>query len=152
MSYRFEHDPESGAIYIRLRAGEIAETVPLADPGFGAAVDVDTEGNVLGVEFLSFEEFAELVERAGGALDLPERMEITARNEAAFSAAALAALSPREREVLELLAEGMTNREIAERLSVSEAAVRRHLNRAIKALGVSNRDEARTRLAARESG
>ena len=74
MTYRFEHDPESGAIYVRVRDGEIAETVPLTDPGFGAAVDVDAEGNVLGVEFLSFEEFAVLVESAGGALELPDRV------------------------------------------------------------------------------
>lgn len=75
MTYRFEHDPESGAIYVRVRDGEIAETVRLADPGFGAAADVDAEGNVLGVEFLSFEEYAELVERAGGALELPEQVK-----------------------------------------------------------------------------
>lgn len=71
----FEYDPESGAIYVRLLAGEIVETVPLAEPGFGAAVDVDHEGHVLGVEFLSFEEFAELIARSGGKLILPERVE-----------------------------------------------------------------------------
>ena len=37
-------------------------------------MDVDAEGNVLGVEFLSFEEFAVLVESAGGALELPDRV------------------------------------------------------------------------------
>ncbi|RYJ06717.1 MAG: response regulator transcription factor [Actinomycetales bacterium] len=39
----------------------------------------------------------------------------------------LAALSPREREVLALMAEGMTNPTIAEELVVSEAAVRKHV-------------------------
>ena len=39
----------------------------------------------------------------------------------------LAALSPREREVLALMAEGMTNPTIAEELFVSEAAVRKHV-------------------------
>jgi uncharacterized protein YuzE len=72
MTYRFEHDPESGAIYIRLRDGEISETAPLGDSGLSATVDLDAEGNVLGVEFLSFEEFAELVAGAGGVLELPE--------------------------------------------------------------------------------
>ena len=63
MTYRFEHDPESGAFYIRVREGEYHETIPLEEPGFGAGVDVDAEGNVLGFEFLSFAEYGELVER-----------------------------------------------------------------------------------------
>lgn len=75
MTYSFSHDPESGAIYVRLREGEYRETVPLAEPGFGAGVDVDADGNVLGVEFLSFEEYAELLARAGGKLDIPDRVE-----------------------------------------------------------------------------
>ena len=75
MTYRFEHDPESGAFYVRLREGEYRETIPLVEPGYGAGVDVDGEGNVLGVEFLSYEEYAEVVGRAGGKLDIPERIE-----------------------------------------------------------------------------
>lgn len=76
MSYRFEHDPQSGAFYVRVREGEYRETIPLADePGFGAGVDVDGEGNVLGFEFLSFEEYAELLARSGGTLEVPDVVE-----------------------------------------------------------------------------
>lgn len=75
MSYRFEHDPQSGAFYIRIREGEYQETIPIAEPGFGAGVDVDVDGNVLGFEFLSFEEYAELLARAGGSLEIPDRVE-----------------------------------------------------------------------------
>ena len=75
MMYRFTHDPESGAIYVRLREGTYRETIPLGDPGLGAGVDVDDEGYVLGVEFLSFEEYAEVVAARGGRLELPERVE-----------------------------------------------------------------------------
>jgi len=75
MSYRFEHDPQSGAFYVRVREGEYRETIPLAEPGFGAGVDVDAEGNVLGLEFLSFEEYAELLARAGGSLKIPDRVD-----------------------------------------------------------------------------
>ena len=39
----------------------------------------------------------------------------------------LATLTPREQEVLGLMAQGMTNPQIAERLVVSEAAVRKHV-------------------------
>ena len=77
MTYRFEHDPESGAFYIRVREGEYHETIPLEEPGFGAGVDVDAEGNVLGFEFLSFAEYGELVERAGGFLEVSERLAAT---------------------------------------------------------------------------
>ena len=45
------------------------------EPGYGVGVEIDAEGNVLGVDFLSFEEFAELVSRSGGALELPARIE-----------------------------------------------------------------------------
>lgn len=75
MTYHFTHDPESGALYIRLREGRYRETLPLGEPGFGAGVDVDDEGHVLGVEFLSFEEYAEAALRAGGKLEIPERIE-----------------------------------------------------------------------------
>lgn len=74
MTYRFEYDPESGAGYVRLREGEYAETVPLVD-GLGVGVDIDEDGLVLGVEFLSFEEYAAAIERSGGTLELPERIE-----------------------------------------------------------------------------
>ena len=37
-------------------------------------VDLDAEGNVLGVEFVSFEDFAEVMESAHGILELPENM------------------------------------------------------------------------------
>lgn len=75
MSYRFEHDPQSGAFYVRVREGEYRETIPLVERGFGAGVDVDAEGNVLGFEFLSFEEYAELLARAGGSLEIPDLVE-----------------------------------------------------------------------------
>ncbi len=72
---RLTFDPESSAFSIRVRSGEYEETLPLAEPGFGASVDIDREGNVLGLEFLSFAEYAELLSRHGGVLDLPERVE-----------------------------------------------------------------------------
>jgi DNA-binding CsgD family transcriptional regulator len=51
-------------------------------------------------------------------------------------------LSPRENSVLLVLAEGRTNREIAERLFISERTVAVHVRRILAKLGVSGRTEA----------
>ncbi len=50
------------------------ELVP-DEPGFGAYLDIDETGNVLGAEFLSLEEMGEFIARAGGELALPDRVE-----------------------------------------------------------------------------
>lgn len=75
MTYRFDYDRESGAFYIRVREGEYSETIPLVSIGFGAGVDIDQEGNVLGFEFLSFEEFAEFIENNDGSVMIPSSLK-----------------------------------------------------------------------------
>ncbi len=51
-------------------------------------------------------------------------------------------LSVRQREVLELVAEDLSNAEIARRLYLSESTIKQHLRTAYKLLGVRNRTEA----------
>jgi DNA-binding NarL/FixJ family response regulator len=51
-------------------------------------------------------------------------------------------VTPRERDVLRLLAEGLTNREIAERLVVSEHTVHRHVTNILRKLDLSSRTAA----------
>lgn len=51
-------------------------------------------------------------------------------------------LSPREREVLLLLAEGLPNKLIARRLGISEKTVKTHLTSVFRALGVTDRTQA----------
>ncbi|MDP8950723.1 MAG: response regulator transcription factor [Actinomycetota bacterium] len=54
----------------------------------------------------------------------------------------LDALSPRQREVLGLVAEGLSNTHIARHLYLSESTVKQHLRAAYKLLGVRNRAQA----------
>ncbi len=56
-------------------------------------------------------------------------------------------LTGREREVLDLIAQGKTNREIAERLVISERTAKFHVSSILRKLDASNRTEA-VRLAA----
>jgi LuxR family maltose regulon positive regulatory protein len=71
-------------------------------------------------------------------------------NSSQRSAPAAELLTPREREVLRLLALGLPNRGIAERLVTSEATVKSHVHHLIDKLGVASRAEVLVR--ARELG
>lgn len=51
-------------------------------------------------------------------------------------------LTPRELEVLRLLVEGATNKRIAQRLRLAEVTVKKHVQRIIRRLGVSDRTHA----------
>jgi DNA-binding NarL/FixJ family response regulator len=62
----------------------------------------------------------------------------------------LRVLTKREREVMELVAHGLSNDEIAERLFVSSATVKTHMNRAMSKLGA--RDRAQLVIMAYETG
>ncbi|MFF5497386.1 response regulator [Streptomyces aquilus] len=54
----------------------------------------------------------------------------------------LAGLSPREREILALIGDGLTNREIGKRLYLSEKTVKNHISRLLAKLGVQRRVQA----------
>ena len=58
-------------------------------------------------------------------------------------------LSPREREVVALLAQGRTNAEIARALYISEVTVKVHVRHILQKLGVRNRAEAAVLVATR---
>ena len=69
-------------------------------------------------------------------------MEKLAQLSAREEAREVAELSQREREVMALIAEGTTNRGIAERLVITENTARNHVSRILDKLGLSRRSEA----------
>ncbi|MGW0172939.1 response regulator transcription factor [Rhodococcus sp. NPDC003322] len=76
--------------------------------------------------------------------------EFAARAKAAPDGTLLATLTAREREVMTLVAEGLSNAEIAERLVLSPATARTHVGRILLKLGA--RDRTQLVVLAYESG
>lgn len=79
-----------------------------------------------------------------GEVTVPAAMLAKLLPRARSQRSAVGALSPREMEVLTLLAEGLSNRDIADRLVVSISTVRNHVQNVISKLGVHSKLEAVT--------
>jgi DNA-binding CsgD family transcriptional regulator len=87
----------------------------------------------------AFEEIGADGERARAATMLGKLRKTPVNSDADMAGTPLAALSPRELEVLSLVAEGRTNHEIAERLVLSEHTVNRHVANILRKLGLPSR-------------
>jgi DNA-binding NarL/FixJ family response regulator len=97
------------------------------------------------LEVTEFLAAAERVAQGGSALD----PKVVASLVAAPSANdPLTQLTDREREVLELMAEGLTNTGIARRLYLSERTIEAHVRHVLTKLGVSESDDAHRRILA----
>jgi DNA-binding NarL/FixJ family response regulator len=72
----------------------------------------------------------------------PEYRELTGKRKRARTVADRYGLTKSQARVLELLAEGKTNRDIAEMLGVTEGTVKIHVSAIFKSLGVNNRSQA----------
>jgi uncharacterized protein YuzE len=69
---KFKRDPRSGAVYLRLREPSpegVFETLVVDE---GVYMDVDEDGFVIGIEFLSLEDFGEYIEAFPGGWEVPE--------------------------------------------------------------------------------
>jgi DNA-binding NarL/FixJ family response regulator len=81
---------------------------------------------------------------------LIDRYHAANQPEATVARARLDRLTPRERDVLTLLAQGDTNADIATRLAMRESTVKAHVSRILTSLEVTNRVQAA--LLARDAG
>lgn len=120
-------DPVGGVSGLRARAAAavILALTGLTDEAVLAAVRAGGAAEV----FSKNTDAAVLIERIGALL--PE-----------LQSAAAARLPPRQQAVLALLAEGLTNKEIARRLEISPATVKIHVARLTTWLGAANRTDA----------
>ncbi len=116
-------------VYAALRAGASGFLLKDTRPDdLVQAVRVVAEGQALLAPRIT----KRLLERFGGDLAAP----------ATVGDAAVAELTEREREVLRLIAAGLSNLEIAERLVLTEATVKTHVSHVLRKLGVRDRVQA----------
>jgi two-component system, NarL family, nitrate/nitrite response regulator NarL len=81
------------------------------------------------------------LDRAMIASILNDRVNTSVTADQNVEALRIAKLTEREREVIRLIGEGIKNRQIAERMYISEATVRHHLTSVFAKLGVADRFE-----------
>jgi len=104
-------------------------------------------GYLLKDRVLDVDDFLDALDRiahGGSALD----PEIVARLLSRYRDDATTKLTPREREVLTLMAEGRTNLGIAHRLFLSERTVESHVASILTKLGIADSDEDHRRVLA----
>ncbi|HUZ27224.1 MAG TPA: response regulator transcription factor [Streptosporangiaceae bacterium] len=87
----------------------------------------------------------------GNTLLAPEAAALLMSARGASAVTGIGALTRREREVLALLADGRSNREIARLLHVSEKTVKTHVSSVLAKLGVADRTQAAV-IAVRHGG
>jgi DNA-binding NarL/FixJ family response regulator len=122
-----------------------------AEPGLAMELLGDSAegvGYLLKDRVHDIDEFAAAVRRvaAGGSAIDPAIVSALLRRER--EADPLAGLTPREREVMSLMAEGRSNQGIAERLGVTERAVQKHITSIFRRLELSESDDDHRRVLA----
>jgi DNA-binding NarL/FixJ family response regulator len=123
-------------VYEALRAGASGFMLKDAPPEeLLAAIEVVSRGDALIAPAVTRSVIEEFVRRSPAAVPPPPAIE---------------GLTEREREVLELLARGLSNAEIAERLVVSGGTVKTHVAHVLAKLGL--RDRVQAVILAYESG
>jgi two-component system, NarL family, response regulator DevR len=114
------------------------------EPTIERAIEAGALGYVLKqIEASSLVSGIRLVARGHSLIDPAVAVRVVGQLRARRAAAnALADLTPQQRAILDLLPQGITNREIGERLGLSEKTVKNHLTGLMRRLGVQHRTQA----------
>ena len=106
-------------------------------------VELDSPNHVLLDNEPAWERFQQVVgEFLGWPREAPRRRAADQPSSHAAECEELATLTTREREILDLVAGGANNQQIAEKLFISEKTVRNHLTAVFDKIGVSSRSQA----------
>lgn len=106
-------------------------------------------GYLLKDRITDLEDFTSALERVGtggSALDPNVISQLLAHGRKADDP--INSLTPRERQVIELIAEGRSNKGIAERLVITERAVQKHVTSIFSKLGLAHSDDDHRRILA----
>ncbi|MEO6627393.1 MAG: response regulator transcription factor [Aquihabitans sp.] len=113
------------------------------DEAIHAAVMAGASGYVLkqvrGTELV---EGIRLVAAGGSLLDPATVTRVLERLHATEASDELSALTPQERKLIDLIAEGLTNRQIGDRMFLAEKTVKNYVSNLLAKLGMSRRTEA----------
>ena len=121
------HDPQA-RILVYSTFGHDAEVQSALDAGAAGYVQKSASREEL---------LAALRQVAGGGVYLPQELAQRLKE-----LRLCAAITAREREVLELIANGHANKQIASRFEISEDTVKRHVSHILEKLGVHDRAQA----------
>jgi DNA-binding NarL/FixJ family response regulator len=134
-------------IVVLLRATPTRDAIPtllaagargvLPDDATGEEIAAAVEAAAAGLVVMSSDQVGDLVGSRAAASPPGEFPGTRGR-----SSVQLPALTPREHEILAMLAEGLPNKLIASRLGISDHTVKTHLEAIFDKLGASNRAEA----------
>ena len=83
--------------------------------------------------------------------EVTSRVLARLRGESSSAAEPIEDLTPQERKILNLVAEGLTNRQVAERVFLAEKTVKNYVSNILMKLGLSRRAEAAAYMARRRS-
>ncbi len=129
-------------IRIRMLAGLVVVEVSDNGKGFDAE-EVLATGRAGQLHHIGLHTMRDRVQEAGGRWEISsKRGEGTTVRARFLLTTSSAVLTQREREVLRLLVEGLTNRAIAERLSVSIETIKSHVHHIMQKMRVNDRTQA----------
>lgn len=139
---RLKERSPSARIVILTVSRELSSIVEAMKSGASGYLTKDTPSEKVVETVVSVFKEGNLLEPLLADRLLDEFVTFSAKNEENPETAMFASLSPRETQILKLVADGMPNKLIAAELKISEHTVRNHISNIFQKLQVNNRTEA----------